>query len=92
MNKNTAILVRLTTEEKSFIKQQAKAAGIPVSAYVRALATGTTIQTKTDVEMIKKLRGLGGLCKHLFTQGADPAATNAALKELEAAAARLAPR
>lgn len=90
--KNTAILVRLTTEEKAFIRQQAGAAGIPASAYVRAAALGITIQTKTDATMLKKLSGLGGLCKHLFNQGADPAATGDALKALEAAAARIAPR
>ena len=90
--KNTAILVRLTSKEKSFIKQQAAAAGIPVSAFVRDAALGITIQTKTDVTMIKQLRSLGGLCKTLFKEGADPAATGDALRELQAAAARLAPR
>ena len=90
--KDAFLKLRLTAEEKAFIRQQAAAAGIPVSAYVRSAAMGITIQTKTDVTMIKKLSGLGGLCMHLFNQGADPTATNAALKELEAAAARLAPR
>lgn len=90
--KDAFLKLRLTAEEKAFIRQQAQAAGIPVSAYVRAAALGITIQTKTDVTMIKKLRSLGGLCKTLFKEGADPAATNAAFHELQAAAARLAPR
>lgn len=90
--KDAFLKIRLTTEEKGFIKQQAKAAGIPASAYVRTLALGNVIQTKTDVEMIKKLNSLGGLCNTLWKQGADPKATWAAFKALEAAAARLAPR
>ena len=90
--KNTAMLVRLTADEKSFIRQQAEAAGIPASAYVRALATGNVIRTKTDAAVLNELRRLGGLCKHLFNNGVDPVATGEALRALEAAAARLAPR
>lgn len=90
--KNTAMLIRLTADEKSFIRTQAEAAGLPASAYVRALAVGNTIRTKTDAAVLNELRRLGGLCKHLFANGADHAATGEALRALEAAAARLAPR
>lgn len=90
--KNTAMLVRLTADEKNFIRQQAEAAGLPASAYVRALAVGNVIRTKTDAAVLNELRRLGGLCKHLFNNGADPAATGEALRALEAAAARLAPK
>lgn len=90
--KNTAMLVRLSADEKAFIRQQAEAAGLPASAYVRALAVGNTIRTKTDAAMLNELRRLGGLCKHFYNNGADPAATGEALRALEAAAARLAPR
>ena len=90
--KNTAMLVRLSADEKAFIHQQAEAAGLPASAYVRALAVGNVIRTKTDAAMLNELRRLGGLCKHLFNQGATPSETGAALRALEAAASRLAPR
>ena len=90
--KDAILKMRLTADEKSFIRMQAEAAGLPVSAYVRALATGNVIRTKTDVVVLNELRRLGGLCKHLYNNGANPEATGSALKELEAAAARLAPR
>lgn len=90
--KDAILKMRLPADEKSFIRQQAEAAGLPASAYVRALATGNVIRTKTDVAVLNELRRLGGLCKHLFNNGADPAATGEALRALEAAAARLAPR
>lgn len=90
--KDAILKMRLTADEKTFIRTQAEAAGLPVSAYLRALALGNTIQTKTDVVVLNELRRLGGLCKHLFANGADQAVTGSALKELEAAAARLAPR
>lgn len=90
--KDAILKMRLTADEKSFIRMQAEAAGMPASAYVRALATGNVIRTKTDVVVLNELRRLGGLCKHLFANGADPVATSDALRALEAAAARLAPR
>lgn len=90
--KDAILKMRLTADEKKFICAQAEAAGLPVSAYVRALAVGNTIRTKTDAAVLNELRRLGGLCKHLFNNGADPGETGSALRALEAAAARLAPR
>ena len=104
--KNTAMFIRLTIDEKSFIKTQAEAAGMPASAYVRTLATGNVIRTKTDASILNELTKLhdellrqGGLCKHLWQNGVDPVATGAALEKLghaatmvEQTAARLAPR
>ena len=90
--KDAILKMRLTADEKNFIRTQAEAAGMPASAYVRAMATGNVIRTKTDAMVLNELRRLGGLCKHLFANGADPAATGEALRALEAAAARLAPR
>lgn len=90
--KDAILKMRLTADEKNFIRMQAEAAGMPASAYVRALAVGNTIRTKTDAAVLNELRRLGGLCKHLFNSGADQAATGEALRALEAAAARLAPR
>ena len=92
MKRDTSIMTRLSQEEKDFVKAQAEAAGLRPSAYVRALATNHTIRSKVDVAILNELRRLGGLCKHLFNNGADSSATSTALKELEAAAARLAPK
>ena len=90
--KKTNFIFRLTATEKDFIAAQAQAAGLPASEYVRAIALGNEIRTRADVAVLNELRRLGGLCKHLYNSGADPAATGAALAELESAAARLAPR
>lgn len=90
--KKTNFIFRLTDKEKEFISAQAEAAGLPASEYVRALALGHEIRTRADVAVLNELRRLGGLCKHLWMQGADPSATASALAELESAAARLAPR
>ena len=104
--KDALLKIRLTADEKSFIRQQAEAAGIPVSAYVRTIATGNVIRTKTDASILNELTKLhdellrqGGLCKHLWQNGVDPAATGAALEKLkhaatvvEQTAARLAPK
>lgn len=104
--KDAILKMRLTADEKNFIRMQAEAAGMPASAYVRTLATGNVIRTKTDASILDELSKLhdelrrqGGLCKHLWQNGVDPAATNAALEQLgqsaravEQVAARLAPR
>ena len=90
--KNTNFIFRLTAEEKSFIHAQAEAAGLPASEYVRGLALGYEIRTRADAAVLNELRRLGGLCKHLYNSGMDPAATGSALAALGHAADRLAPR
>lgn len=90
--KNQLFKFRLTEKEKNFIRVQAESVGLPISEYVRALVLGNEIQTKTDVSILNELRRLGGLCKHLYNNGVDPAATGSALAALGRAADRLAPR
>lgn len=90
--KKTNFIFRLTDEEKKFIHDQAEAAGLPASEYIRALAMGHEIRTKTDAAVLNELRRLGGLCKHLYNQGMDPGETGKALAAVSAAADRLAPR
>ncbi|ATD81378.1 MobB mobilization protein [Desulfovibrio sp. G11] len=90
--KKTNFIFRLTAEEKKFIHDQAEAAGLPASEYVRALALGYEIRTSTDAAVLNELRRLGGLCKHLYNEGMDPVATGRALSALGHAADRLAPR
>lgn len=105
-NKLSLLKIRLTEKDLHFIQQQAEAAGLPASTYVRGLALGHTMRTGEDAAILDELRVLkglldkqGGLCKQMWKGGVDPAATKAALdslvqasKALEQAAARLAPR
>lgn len=90
--KDTILKFRLTEKEKCFVREQAEAAGLPISEYARTLVLRNEIRTKTDTAVLSELRKLGGLCKYLYNQGVDPEATASALAELESAAARLAPR
>ena len=105
-NKTFTLKMRLTDKDLSFIRAQAEAAGLPASTYVRGLALGHTMRSESDASILDELRvlggqqaSLGGLCGQLWRAGVDPAVTKKALesvtaatKELEQAAARLAPR
>ena len=105
-NKTFTLKMRVTEKDLSFIRQQAEAAGLPASTYVRGLALGHTMRTGEDAAILDELRELkglldkqGGLCKQLWKSGANPVATKAALdssvqasKAVEQAAARLAPK
>lgn len=90
--KDTTFKIRISEKELDAAKIQANAAGMSVAELLRAKLRGAVVVAQVDTETVAELRRLGGLCKHLFTQGADPTATGAALKALEDAAARLAPR
>lgn len=90
MEKDTLLLIRISKKEKAHAAAQAEAVGLSLSAYARALLSGTATKAKTDKAALAELARQGGLVKHLFNQGAEPSATWAALKALEAAAAKLA--
>ena len=98
MNKKTTpylelrLALRLTPEEKAHAEAQAEAAGMSVSALIRALLAGVHIRAISDVKMLAELRRLGGLIKQAYSAGTDPIMTLAALHALQAAAARIAPR
>lgn len=92
MKRDTKTLMfkfRLTEKEKNFINTQAEALGIPTSEYIRARALGFELRTKTDAAVLNELRKLGGLCKHLYNEGANPTETGAALAALTSAATRM---
>ena len=89
---DTMVKIRLTAEEKIRAQAQADAAGMTLSAFIRALLSGVNIRSVADTAVLAELRRLGGLVKHAYMSGSDPAATCAALAALQAAAARLAPR
>jgi hypothetical protein len=70
------INVRVTEDEKLNLKFQAEAAGISLSDLVRKRSLHRPIIAATDLQMIRELRRLGGLLKHLHSSPAlDPEAS-----------------
>ena len=59
---------RLTKNEKSDVVEQADKAGLTLSAYLRRRALGRKINAKTDEQMVRELRRLGGLVKDLHNR------------------------
>ncbi len=93
--KDTNLLIRISKKEKAHAAQQAAAIGLSLSAYSRALLSGTAIKARADKDAINALVKLGGLLKDLHNKGwaggtVDPAETWKVLKSIEAAAAKLA--
>ena len=73
--------VRLTSEEKERLRDDADMAALSMSALIRARYFGRPVVAHADQVMIKELRRLGGLVKHLHVEsdGAYSAETSAAL-------------
>ncbi|WP_231869388.1 plasmid mobilization protein [Acetobacter malorum] len=79
--------VRLTADEKDRLKEDADLAGMSVSELVRRRYFGHPIVAHADIVMIRELRRLGGLLKHLYTSsnGEHAQETLATLHALKAA-------
>lgn len=90
--RDQTIKIRLTLRERQQAAAQAQAAGMSLSALIRALLSGVQVRSRADVQVLAELRRLGGLVKQAYAAGSDPRVTSAALQALQAAAARLAPR
>lgn len=65
---DTLISLRLTSGEKSQLKEDADLAGLSVSELVRRRYFGRPIVANADAIMIKELRRLGGLLKHVHVK------------------------
>ena len=78
---DTKVDVRLTSEEKAHLQEDAYLAGMSMSALVRARYFGRPIIANTDQVMIRELRRQGGLLNklHVESGGAYSADTAAAL-------------
>lgn len=59
------IAVRLTVDEKLRLKEDAELAGLSVSELVRRRYFGRPIIANADLAMVRELRRIGGLLKHL---------------------------
>ena len=88
---NAAINVRLTAAEKARLAQDAGRAGLTISELVRRRYFGRPIIASADAAMIRELRRLGGLLKHIHNQsgGAYSQETAAALAAIKAYIERL---
>ena len=84
---SAVVNVRMTLAEKAELKDAADLAGLSVSEYVRRRALGRVVIAHADAAIIKELRRLGGLVKHLHNEshGAYDRQTAAVLVELQRA-------
>ena len=82
---DAVINVRLTAAEKARLKEDADAAGLSVSELVRRRYFGRPIVANADAVMLKELRRLGGLLKHVHSEsrGAYSQHTAAALAAIK---------
>ena len=78
---DAVINVRLTSAEKARLRADADLAGVSVSELVRRRYFGRPIVANADAVMLKELRRLGGLLKHVHSEsrGAYSQHTAAAL-------------
>jgi len=64
-HRSDAILVRLSAQERTLIKQRAQSCAVTVSEYVRRCALERPMTGRIDIEALAELRRQGGLIKHL---------------------------
>lgn len=83
---DAVINVRLTATEKTKLKEDADLAGLSLSELVRRRYFGKPILANADAVMLKELRRLGGLLKHVHneSQGVYSKETAGALVALKA--------
>ena len=81
---DAVINVRLTSPEKATLKEDADLAALSMSELVRRRYFGRPIIANADAVMLKELRRIGGLLKHVHNEsnGAYSEATAKALTEL----------
>lgn len=83
---DAVINVRLTAAEKARLKEDADLAGLSVSELVRRRYFGRPVIANADAVMLKELRRVGGLLKHIHNEsggvyGKETAGALVALKD-----------
>jgi hypothetical protein len=80
------VKLRLTPREKQRIRDDAELAGLTMSEFMRRRAFGRAILPAADLAMIRELRRLGGLLKHVHVAsgGAYSNDTAAAIAQIRA--------
>ena len=91
-NLDAIAFIRVTGVEKHELSEQARDAGMTLSAYARRRMLGHPVVASTDAAVIRELRRLGGLLKMVHTDsgGAYSSQTAAALASVRQAIERLA--
>ena len=61
MDRNTAVLVRLSPKEKEHLKAQAEACALKMEPYIRKLIMGKEIRPRPPDEYVKLLREINAI-------------------------------
>ncbi len=90
-NLDSIVNVRMSAAEKARLREDAELASLSLSELVRRRSFGRPVLAKADAVVIRELRRLGGLVKHLHvdSKGAYSRDTAAALGTLSAYIERL---
>lgn len=85
------VSVRLTSDEKAILQEDADLAGLSMSELIRRRYFGRPIVANVDQIMLRELRRLGGLVKHIHNQsdGAYSKDTADVLRSIKAAIEKL---
>lgn len=67
---DAVVNVRLTTAEKVRLQEDAELAGVSVSALIRKRYFGRKLVASADAAMLRELRRIGGLLKHIHVDSA----------------------
>ena len=91
---DSVVNIRLTKSEKERLKDDAEMASISMSELVRKRYFGRPIIANTDAIMIKELRRIGGLLKHIHleSQGNYSKSTASTINTLKAYIEKLSDR
>ena len=89
---DAVINVRVRSAEKTALRDDAATAGLTLSAYCRRRILGHPVVAQTDRSVIRELRRIGGLLKHVHVEsgGAYNETTADALRALRKAIGDLA--
>ncbi len=66
--RNVRLYFRVTNKEYAVIKMISELSGLSMSEYLRRRAYNIRIVAKSDIHVLKELRRLGGLIKHIYNE------------------------
>ena len=84
VSRNCRIYLRVTQDEQNIIREQAELSGLSIAEYARKRVLGFRIMPKSELNILRELRRLGGLVKYLHneSQGLYSSETAEALNAL----------
>ena len=66
--RNCRLYLRVTPDEQETIREQAELSGLSMSEYVRKRVLGFRVMPKSELNILRELRRLGGIVKHLHNE------------------------